>query len=329
MTAGATEPQAQMENVFSETEARRTSRRSAALGLELLRLVEERDDVVVLSADMGAVVADLRDRHPNRYFELGIAETNTVSVAAGMAACGLIPYIVSMGPFGAIKCAEQLRADVAFTHLPVRFVARLSGLAMGFFGTTHHAVEDIAIVRSITNLAVAAPSDERAMLALLRSTVDHEGPVFFRISEAGADVYPEVPMIEWGRFVPLRPGTDATVIATGIGVGAALGAARLLEAEGVSVGVLDAAYLKPLDEAAILRAAETTGGILTVEEHNVVGGLGTAVAEILGRHRSPAHLRIHGLPDEDLDVAAPAVLVERYGLTAPAVADQVRQLLSA
>jgi transketolase len=328
MTAGAGATP-QMENVFSEEHSRR-ARRSTAVGDELLRLVEERDDIVVLSADMGAALAELRQRHPSRYFELGIAETNTVSVAAGMAACGLIPYIVSMGPFGAIKCAEQLRTDAAYTLLPVRFVARLSGLAMGFFGTSHHAVEDIAIARSLTNLTVVAPCDDSSARALIRSTVDHPGPVFFRVSE-GVDtpVYDDLPEIGRGRIVTVRPGTDVTLVGTGLGVGVALGAARLLAAEGVSAEVLDAAYLKPFDEAAILRSAERTGAIVTVEEHSVVGGLGAAVAEVLGRHRAPARLHLHGLPDADLDVATPPVLIERYGLTAPAVADAVRRLLAA
>jgi transketolase len=318
----------QMENVFSDEAARRARQRNV-FDPELLRLVEERDDVVVLSADMGGALPELRGRRPERYFELGIAETNTVSVAAGMAASGLRPYIISMGPFGAIKCAEQLRTDAAYTLLPVRFLARLSGLAMGFFGTSHHAVEDIAIARSITNLTVVAPCDPNSTLALLRSTVEHPGPVYFRVSQdTGADVYSEIPAIERGRFVRVRSGADVTIIATGVGVSASVGAAELLGAEGVGVEVLDAAYLKPFDEEAVLRAAETTGAILTVEEHSVVGGLGAAVAEVLGRHRAPARLRLHGLPDEDLDVATPAVLLERYGLTAPGVADQVRRLLA-
>jgi transketolase len=317
----------EMENVFTEQQQGRAGR-PTHIGRELLRLVEEHSDVVVLSADMGAVVSELRERHPRRYFELGIAETNTVSVAAGLAACGFRPYIVSMGPFGAIKCAEQLRADVAYTHLPVRFVARLSGLAMGFFGTTHHAVEDIAIARSITNLTLVAPSDERSAVALLRSTVDHPGPIFFRVSEgAPGAVYAEQPAMERGRFLAVRPGTDATVIATGLGVPASLGAAALLEREGVRVAVVDAAYLKPLDEEAVVRAATTTGAILTVEEHSVVGGLGTAVAEVLARARQAPRFRIHGLPDEDLAVGLPAALLERYGITPAGVADQVRELL--
>jgi transketolase len=317
-----------MENVFAASPARRARARNV-VGLELLRLVEERDDVVVLSADMGGSLLELRAGHPERYYEFGIAETNTVSIAAGMAASGLLPYVVSMGPFGAIKCAEQIRADIASTRLPVRFVARLAGLAMGFFGASHHAVEDIAIARSITNLTVVAPSDESSTLALMRSTVDHDGPVFYRISEGGeAVVHETLPMVERGRFIRVRAGGDATVIATGLGTRAALGAALILESEGISVGVVDAVYLKPLDEAAIVAAAEATGAILTVEEHNVTCGLGAAVAEVLGRCRVAAKVRLHGLPDADLDVAPPAVLLERYGLTPAGVAEQVRLLLS-
>jgi transketolase len=165
-------------------------------------------------------------------------------------------------------------------------------------------------------------------VALLRSTVDHPGPVFFRVSEGGTEaVYVEQPVMERGRFVPVRPGADATVIATGLGVAASLGAAAMLEREGVRVAVLDAAYLKPLDEDAIVRAAAATGAILTVEEHSVVGGLGTAVAEVLARARMAPRFRIHGLPDEDLEVGVPAALLERYGVTASGVADQVRELL--
>jgi transketolase len=323
-----TSPAPRMENVFSEEAARRARERNV-IDAELLRLVEERDDVVVLSADMGGSLPELRARRPDRYFELGIAETNTVSVAAGMAACGLVPYVVSMGPFGAIKCAEQLRTDVAYTRLPVRFLARMSGLALGFFGTSHHAVEDIGIARSITNLTVVAPSDPHSTIALIRATVDDPGPVYFRISQdTGLDAHPAAPAVERGRFIRVRAGGDVTIVATGVGVGAALGAAEQLEDQSISVGVLDAVYLKPLDEEAILEAAETTGAILTVEEHSVVGGLGAAVAEVLGRHQVSARLRLHALPDEDLDVATPTALLERYGMTAHAIARHVRRMLT-
>jgi transketolase len=274
-------------------------------------------------------LSELRERHPDRYVELGISETNTVSVAAGMAASGFTAYILSMGPFGVLKTAEQLRADVTSTHLPIRMVARLSGLAMGFFGASHHAVEDIAIARSLTNLTVVAPSDRNSVVALLRQTVDHPGPVYIRVSEGiTREIYSRIPDVAHGKFLTARAGDDLTIIGTGLGTEAALGAADLLEAEGVSVRVLDAVYLKPVDEAAIVAAATETGAVLTVEEHNVVGGLGSIVAEVIARHGIATRLHLFGLPDADLAVALPPVLIEHYELTPAGVAARARTLLS-
>lgn len=316
-----------MENVFTDQPQGR--RRSHVVDVELARLLEERPEAVVLCADMRGSLGTVRRRFPDRFIDLGIAETNTISVAAGLAACGHLPYAVVMAPFGMLKCAEQIRTDLAYTLMPVRIVARLSGLAMGFFGTSHHAVEDIAIARSITNLTAVAASDARSLTALIRSTVDVPGPVYIRVSEGLEDgIYPEVPAVEYGRFLPVRSGSDVTIIATGIGVQAAVGAAEILSREGISAAVLDAVYLKPFDEEAVLRAAETTGAIVTVEEHNVVGGLGAAVAEVLGRHGVRVRLFTHALPDSDLEVGLPAYLWERYGLTPEGVAARVRQLLA-
>jgi transketolase len=318
-----------MEDIFSEESVKRAAQ-ARNIGAELSRLNDVRGDIAVLVADMGVVAGEFRQRHPTHFFDLGIAETNTMSVAAGLAAEGMIPFTMLMSCFGMLKCAEQIRTDVASNHLPVRIVARGTGLALGFFGTSHHTVEDIAIARSITNMTVVAPSDFNAFLSLVESTIDLPGPVYFRMSSGAEDasVYESVPVIERGRFMTVRPGSDVTVIAIGNAVVAALGAAEVLAGEGVSVEVIDAAYLKPVDEQAILRAAEHTGRILTVEEHNVIGGLGTIVAEVLGRHRAPALLRIFGLPDEDLAVSWPAVLIEHYGLTVTGVLDQLRQLLA-
>src|SRR5665213_2930942 len=318
-----------MEDIFSEESVKRAAQ-ARNIGAELSRLNDVRGDVAVLVADMGVVAGEFRQRHPTHFFDLGIAETNTMSVAAGLAAEGLIPFTMLMSCFGMLKCAEQIRTDVASNHLPVRIVARGTGLALGFFGTSHHTVEDIAIARSITNMTVVAPSDFNAFLSLVESTIDLPGPVYFRMSSGAEDasVYDSVPVIERGRFMTVRPGSDVTVIAIGNGVVAALGAAEVLAGEGVSVEVIDAAYLKPVDEQAILRAAEHTGRILTVEEHNVIGGLGTIVGEVIGRHRAPSLLKIFGLPDEDLAVSWPAVLIEHYGLTVTGVLDQLRQLLA-
>jgi transketolase len=320
--------QAQMENVFTEADSR--AARANVFGQELIDMARQHPEMVLLSADLGAAVGDLRKQEPHRYVELGIAETNAISVAAGLAACGQVPYVLAMGPFCALKCAEQIRTDAAYTKLPIRILARLSGLAMGYFGTSHHAIEDIAITRSITNLTVVAPSDDNSAVSLLRSTFDHPGPVFFRMSEGlTRAVYPKVPNLERGRAMEVRSGSDVTVVATGVGVSAALGAAETLEAEGISVGVLDAVYLKPLDERAIVEAARASGAVLAVEEHNVVGGLGTAVAEVLARHQVPARVQLFGLPDVDLEVAPPAALLEHYGLTPAGVAQEIRKLVGA
>jgi transketolase len=241
---------------------------------------------------------------------------------------------LAMGPFGILKCAEQIRTDLASTHVPVRIIARSSGLAMGFFGTSHHAVEDIAIARSITGLTITAPADNNAVEGLIRSTLDHRGPVYIRMSApslpgAEAVVYPEVPTFERGKFRTVRPGSDLTIIAIGNMVQASLVAADTLAGEGISVNVIDAVYLKPLDVDAIVRAGELTGRILTVEEHNEVGGLGSAVAEVIGRRRLPVDLDIFALPDEDLKVSLPGVLLPYYGLTPDGIAARARALMGA
>jgi transketolase len=325
-TTQETPQRGEMVDVFAD-DARHAAATTNPVGFEIARLADEHTDVVALSADMSAVLADLRSRHPDRYVEFGIAETNTVSAAAGMAACGLRPYVLSMAPFGAIKCAEQLRTDVAYTRLPVRFVARLSGLAMGFFGTSHHAVEDVAIARSITNLTVVAAADSNATAGLLRSTFDAPGPVYYRISEHTQPVYSAPPVFAPGRWVRVREGTDATIIGHGIGVGLAVAAAQNLAVDGIQAAVLDAAYLKPYDRDAIAEAAEVTGALVTVEEHNEVGGLGALVAEELGRRRLGCALSTLALPDEDLAVGVPADLHRHYRLTPDEVAVRVRALL--
>ena len=325
MTAPTTDRSAAMEDVFSD-EGQASSLN--LIGRALAELADRHDDVVVISADLGSALSDLRKRHPERYVELGIAETNTISVAAGMAASGYRPYVLAFAPFGMIKCAEQVRTDLAATMLPVTLVTRLSGLAMGYFGASHHAVEDLAIARSITNLTVMTPADNNATLGLLEASHDSAGPVLLRVSEATRPVYPSVPSLERGRFVRVREGRDLTIIGTGVGVGCALGAAEVLQAQGISAAVLDAAYLKPFDEDAVLAAAHATGAILTVEEHNVVGGLGSAVAEVLGRNGVATRLGVVALPDEDLEVGVPADLLTHYGITVEGVTRKALALLS-
>jgi transketolase len=181
-----------MVDVFSDVEID-TALATNPAGVAIAELADHNANILTLTADLGAVLADFRSRHPERYVELGIAETNSISVAAGLATCGYLPYVFSMSPFGVLKCAEQLRTDAAYNHLPLRLVGRLTGLAMGFFGTSHHAVEDIAVARAITNLTVVAPADSQSVLSLMRSTETTEGPVYLRIAEGALPVYEEPP----------------------------------------------------------------------------------------------------------------------------------------
>ncbi|MBO0824640.1 MAG: transketolase [Actinobacteria bacterium] len=315
-----------MVDVFTDTEIE-TAVAANPAGYAIAALADTDPRIVTLSADLSSPLAEFRERHPDRYIELGIAETNSVSVAAGLASCGHVPYIFSMSPFGVLKCAEQLRTDVAYNHLPLRLVGRLSGLAMGFFGTSHHAVEDIAVARAITNMTVVAPADARSVVALMRATAGLEGPVYLRIPERPSAAYGEDPTFGFGQWQHLRPGGDVSLIGYGMGVGLAVRAASALLVDGIEADVYDAAYLKPFDEAALAATAARTGRVVTVEEHSEIGGLASIVAEFAGRQRLDVALRAVALPDADLEVGVPADLYEYYGLTVDGVVAAARDLV--
>lgn len=300
------------------------------MGDELVRMAETRDDIVVLTADLaysnGTVV--FRERFPDRFINAGIAEQNMMSMAAGLAASGFTPYVSTFASFASLLCAEQLRTDMAYTKLPVRILAHHSGISMGFYGTSHHAVEDLAIARAMANVTVVSAADGNAIRGLLRATLDQPGPVYIRIGRgAEKSVYDDVPIFRPGRFVTLREGTTATVIATGIGVKAGIDAADMLASEGIGLRVLDAAWIKPLDAEAIAAAARETGAILTVEEHNPNGGLGGAVAEVLAEAGIATRFRRHALPDDYVLVAPPSHLYRHYGLSWDGVATAVKSLI--
>ena len=264
-------PAPKMVDVFSDIE-RETALSVNPAGYAVTSLAAEDPRILTLTADLSNTLAEFRAKFPERYIELGIAETNSVSLAAGLATCGYVPYIFSMAPFGVLKTAEQLRTDVDYNHLPVRLVGRLSGLAMGYFGTSHYAVEDIAIARTLNNTTVVAPADAASAVALFRSTAALDGPVYLRIAEAPERVYDSAPDYEYGGWPRLRAGGHVTIAAHGMGVGLAVAAAGLLaERDGIEADVFDAAYLKPFDEDALVASATKTGRVLTVEDHSVVG----------------------------------------------------------
>jgi transketolase len=300
------------------------------MGDELAVMAKTRSEIVVLTADLAYSNGTIafRERFPERFINTGIAEQNMMSIAAGLAASGFIPYVSFFASFASLLCAEQLRTDMAYPKMPVRILAHHAGVSMGFYGTSHHAVEDFAITRSMAHMTVVSAADGNAVRGLLRATIDIPGPVYIRIGRgAEKTVYAEVPAFQPGRFVRLREGAAATVIATGICVKAALDASAGLVGEGIELRVLDAAWIKPMDQAEIIAAARETGAILTVEEHNPNGGLGGAVAEIIAEAGIAVRFRRLALPDDYVLVAPPTHLYRHYGLTADGVSAAVKSLL--
>lgn len=307
-----------------------TKLNSFTMADELMAIARERDDVVVMTADLASSngLSAFAETFPDRFVNVGIAEQNMISMAAGIASAGMTVFVSTFASFASLLCAEHLRTDLAYTGMKVRVIAHHAGISMGFYGTSHHAVEDIAITRAIANMTVACPCDGNAVRGILRASLDIDGPVYLRIGRgAEAEVYNYVPSFVPGRFVTLREGSDVTLICTGQGVRAALDAAASLSNEGLSVRVLDAAFVKPLDRDAILTSAIETGAVLTVEEHNPNGGLGGAVAEVLAEAGSGVRFRRIALPDEYALVAPPSHLYRHYGLTAEGIASAVKELL--
>ena len=300
------------------------------LGQTLGDLVDEGHPVFAATADLkySNGLVGFERRHPERFVQFGISEQNMVTAAAGMATLGVIPYAATFASFLALLCCEQIRTDVAYTGLPVRLVGHHAGIALGFYGTSHHATEDLAIMRSIAGMAVVAPADAAQLSAALRATVDYPGPIYFRVGRGREpDVYASPAPFALGTAIEHGVGGDLTIVATGSTVHPALAAAELLRAEGCSVGVLDMHTIKPLDAGAVLRSATRSGLLLTVEEHNVIGGLAGAVAEVLAAAGVPARLHAHGIHDEYSLIGPPTHLYRHYRLDAAGIAEVAREAL--
>ena len=302
-----------------------------ALGEELADLADRDPRIVVLTADLASAnrTRDFKLRHPDRFFDFGIAEKNMITAAAGMASAGHIPYAATFAAFSAILGAEQIRTDCAYPRMPVRVIGHHSGMSMGFYGTSHHALEDLAITRTIADLTVICATDANHLRAILRASVDHPGAMYIRLGR-GRDpvVYPEVPAnFRIGKAATLRKGKDLAIITCGSEVRASLDAAELLAKQGIDARIIDMHTIKPLDAAAIRKAARETGAIMTVEEHNITGGLGSAVAEVLVEEERVPFLR-HGIPDEFVPVGPPAALYAHYKLDAAGIAKKAKSFLA-
>ena len=301
------------------------------LGEELANLADRDPRIAVMTADLASAnrTIEFKERHPERFFNFGIAEKNMVTAAAGMAASGQIPFAASFASFLGILCAEQIRTDCAYPNLPVRLVAHHSGISMGFYGTSHHSLEDLGMMRTIAGLTVVCATDAALLRSILRGSIDHPGPIYIRLGR-GRDpcVYDAPPSdFEFGKAIRLREGKDVTLIATGAQVYPTLSAAEKLAARGIQSRVLDMHTISPLDKAEVRAAAAETDAILTIEEHNITGGLGSAVAEVLVDCDRLPFAR-HGIPDEFAPIGPPAALYAHYRLDSDGITSRVLELLS-
>lgn len=304
----------------------------AAYGKALEELAAQEPNLVVLDADLSGstMTKGFGAEHPDRFFDMGIAEANMVGVAAGLATCGKKPFVNSFAMFAAGRAWEQVRNSVAYPGLNVKIVGSHGGLSVGEDGATHQCIEDLAIMRAIPNMTVLCPCDGNEMKQAVKALLAYDGPAYLRLGRLAVEtVTDQVEGYEFqiGKGVLLRDGQDVTVVAVGMMVQMALTAADILAEEGISVRVIDMHTIKPLDTEILLAAARDTGCIVTSEEANIVGGLGSAVSEYL-TSVCPVPVIRHGVEDEFGRSGAAQKVLEAYHLTPAGIADKVRQALT-
>jgi len=300
-----------------------------AFGEALVGLGEKNEKVVVLDADVSCSTRTIKfgERFPHRFFNLGVAEANMMNIAAGLATCGFIPFVSTFSFLACLRSGEQIRTSVAYPRLNVKIAAGYGGLSDSYDGTTHQSVCDIAIARSIPNLKVIVVADAQETKIAVPAIAQCEGPVFFRLSRAEVPViFDESHQFQIGRGNLLRKGSDVTLIAAGVMVARTLEAADKLEKERVSTQVLEIHTIKPLDERLIIQAAKETGGIVTAEEHSILGGLGSAVAELLVKHH-PVPVEMVGISDTFAESGGYEELLDKYGMGVSDIVKAAKRIL--
>ena len=287
-----------------------------AFGQTLIELAKERDDFVVLDGDVagGTGTHVFRQAFPDRFIQCGIAEQNMMSMAAGLSTTGIIPIVTCYAVFASMRAIEQARNSIAYPDFNVKIAASHLGVDVGPDGATHQAIEDIAIYRAIPNFKVISPADPVELAKALSVVLDVKGPVYLRTGRSPLPSFmDESQDFEMGKAVLLREGRDATIIAVGVMVHRALKAAEILEKENILCSVINMSTIKPLDSAAIIEAAKKTGAIVTAEDHNIIGGLGGAIAECLAGH-CPVPLERVGIRDTFAESGEPYDLAVKYRL---------------
>lgn len=303
-----------------------------AYGRVLVELGKEHPEIVVLTADLAksTKLGVFFNAYPERSFNMGIAEQNMVTAAAGLALAGKKPYLSTFACFASMRACEQVRTDICYPKLNVKIMGTHSGLSMGNGGTTHHATEDLAIMRSFANMTVVVPADGIEAARLAEASVEHIGPMYFRVGRGFEPPAYESPDYDFqiGKAVTMRDGKDITIIACGVCVLQAVEAAQELEEEnGLSVRVINMHTIKPLDTEAIIAAAGETGNVITAEEHNIIGGLGGAVAETLMESGVSCKFKRLGIPDCFSVIGYPEDLNRYYGLDIDGIKKGVKTLL--
>ena len=293
---------------------------------------EGHDDLVVLDADLAAATKTgmFQKAYPDRHFDCGIAEENMVGVAAGLAAMGYVPFVSSFAMFAAGRAFEQIRNSIAYPGMNVKVVGSHGGLSVGEDGATHQCIEDFSLMRTIPGMTVLCPCDANEMTLAVEALLQYEGPAYMRLGRSAVEtVTDSIPgyHFQLGKGVTLRDGKDVTIVAVGMMVQMALKAADILSAEGISARVLDFHTIKPLDQELLLAAAKETGAIVTSEEHNVIGGLGAAVAEFLSEN-CPVPVIRHGVNDQFGRSGKADQVLAAYGLTPEVLADKARQAIA-
>ena len=287
-------------------------------------------NLVVLDADLAGATKTgvFLKAFPDRHVDCGIAECNMTGIAAGLATCGKIPFIISFAMFAAGRNFEQVRNSIGYPHLNVKIGATHAGITVGEDGATHQCNEDVALMRTIPGMTVVVPSDDVEAKAAVRAAIEMEGPVYLRFGRAAVPVINDRPdyKFEIGKGVLLREGTDVTIIASGITVSSALEAAEMLAADGISAEVINIHTIKPLDEELVLASAKKTGKVVTAEEHTVIGGLGSAVCDCLSEKHPTPVLRI-GMQDVFGESGSANALVEKYGLDGKGIYEKTKEFV--
>jgi len=290
----------------------------------------EKYDIIVLDADLSKSTKTdtFKKKFPERFINMGIAEANMMSTAAGLATCGKIVFASSFAMFAAGRAFEQIRNSIGYPNLNVKIGATHAGISVGEDGATHQCLEDIGIMRTIPNMVIINPADAVESRAAVEAAIKHNGPVYLRFGRLAVPVlYDQAEYkFELGKGIMLEDGTDVTIIATGLMVPEALEAKKILAQDGINARVVNIHTIKPIDEEIIIKAAKETGAIVTAEEHNIYGGLGSAVAEVLVEN-SPVPMKRVGVEDKFGKSGKPKVVLEEYGLTANNIAAKAREVI--